>query len=166
MGHSATASTARLGWRTAPAVSVFRPGARQPERPGYHYLHNAVDDYWCRAYTEILTDETKNIAAAFEERANAWFWAQGIPVHRVLMDNLNCFRSWAFAQALGPDNKHKRTLPYRRQPNAKIERFHRTRSLGKLTGQRASNIGGSSIRSALGLSGGTFVGNYTPSRSK
>jgi hypothetical protein len=30
-----------------------------------------------------------------------------------LTDNGNCYRSHAFARALGPDIKHKRTRPYR-----------------------------------------------------
>jgi transposase InsO family protein len=43
-----------------------------------------------------------------------------------LTDNGNCYRSHAFARALGPDIKHKRTRPYRPQTNGKVERFNRT----------------------------------------
>lgn len=103
-----------------------RTGATANRRPGYHYLHNAVDDHSRLAYTEILTDESKDTAAAFWQRANAWFQAHGITVQRVLTDNGNCYRSHAFAQALGPDIKHKRTRPYRPQTNGKVERFNRT----------------------------------------
>ncbi|WP_458112251.1 IS481 family transposase [Arthrobacter sp. R1-13] len=95
-------------------------------RPGYHYLHNAVDDHSRLAYTEILTDETKETAAAFWQRANAWFQSRGITIQRVLTDNGNCYRSRLFAEALGPDVKHKRTRPYRPQTNGKVERFNRT----------------------------------------
>jgi transposase InsO family protein len=107
------------GWKNKTGTTANR-------RPGYHYLHNAVDDHSRLAYTEILADEAKETAAAFWQRANAWFQAQGITVQRVLTDNGNCYRSRAFAEALGPDIKHKRTRPYRPQTNGKVERFNRT----------------------------------------
>ena len=44
---------------------------------------------------------------------------------RVLTDNGACYRSLAFAEALGPI-VHKRTRPYRPQTNGKVERFNRT----------------------------------------
>lgn len=95
-------------------------------RPGYAYLHNAVDDHSRLAYTEILTDEKKETAAGFWERANSYFNQCGITVQRVLTDNGSCYRSHAFADALGADIKHKRTRPYRPQTNGKVERFNRT----------------------------------------
>lgn len=94
-------------------------------RLGYAYLHNAVDDHSRLAYTEILADEKKETAAAFWTRANAWFTACGIDVKRVLTDNGSCYRSGAFADALG-DIAHKRTRPYRPQTNGKVERYNRT----------------------------------------
>ena len=95
-------------------------------RPGYAYLHNAVDDHSRLAYTEILTDEKKETAAGFWERANSYFNQCGITVRRVLTDNGSCYRSHAFADALGTDITHKRTRPYRPQTNGKVERFNRT----------------------------------------
>ena len=95
-------------------------------RPGYAYLHNAVDDHSRLAYTEILTDEKKETAAAFWSRANAYFNNSGITVHRVLTDNGSCYRSKLFAEALGKTITHKRTRPYRPQTNGKVERFNRT----------------------------------------
>lgn len=95
-------------------------------KPGYAYLHNAVDDHSRLAYTEILTDEKKETAAGFWERANAYFNSVGITVQRVLTDNGSCYRSHAFRDALGPEIKHKRTRPYRPQTNGKVERFNRT----------------------------------------
>jgi transposase InsO family protein len=116
------------GHRALGRATGRRNKARTPSnrRPGYHYLHNAVDDHSRLAYTEILADETKETAAAFWKRANAWFQAHGITVQRVLTDNGNCYRSRTFAQTLGPDIKHKRTRPYRPQTNGKVERFNRT----------------------------------------
>lgn len=95
-------------------------------RPGYAFLHNAVDDYSRLAYTEILTDERKESAAGFWARANAYFTRCGISVRRVLTDNGSCYRSNVFAAALGPAITHKRTRPYRPQTNGKVERFNRT----------------------------------------
>jgi transposase InsO family protein len=92
---------------------------------GYWYLHNAVDDHSRLAYSEICADETKQTAAAFWRRAEAFFAGLGITVKRVLTDNGACYRSLAFAEALGPI-AHKRTRPYRPQTNGKVERFNRT----------------------------------------
>lgn len=101
-----------------------RTGANR--RPGYAYLHNAVDDYSRLAYTEILPDEKKDTAAGFWDRANAFFESVGITVRRVLTDNGACYRSLPFAAALGPEIRHQRTRPYRPQTNGKVERYNRT----------------------------------------
>ena len=93
---------------------------------GYAYLHHAVDDHSRLAYSEILNDETKETAVAFWLRAVAFFAAHGITVKAVLTDNGSCYRSRAFAAALGPHVKHRRTRPYRPQTNGKVERFNRT----------------------------------------
>ncbi len=93
---------------------------------GYWYIHNAVDDRTRLAYSEPLADERKETAAEFWQRANAFFEAVGITVHRVLTDNGACYRSRAFADALGETIAHKRTRPYRPQTNGKVERFNRT----------------------------------------
>lgn len=103
-----------------------KTGTAANRRPGYAYLHNAVDDHSRFAYTEILEDEKKETAAGFWERANEAFNAAGIIVKRVLTDNGSCYRSHAFKDALGPDITHKRTRPYRPQTNGKVERFNRT----------------------------------------
>lgn len=93
---------------------------------GYWFIHNAVDDCSRLAYSELLPDERKETAAGFWVRANAYFAAAGITVTRVLTDNGACYRSRAFAAALGEDVKHKRTRPYHPQTNGKVERFNRT----------------------------------------
>jgi hypothetical protein len=92
---------------------------------GYAFIHNAVDDYSRLAYCEIIGDEKKDTAAGFWQRAHAFFDAHAIIVRRVLTDNGSCYRSNAFADALGPIT-HKRTRPYRPQTNGKVERFNRT----------------------------------------
>lgn len=93
---------------------------------GYWFIHNAVDDCTRLAYSELLADERKETAAAFWQRANAYFESVGITVKRVLTDNGSCYRSQLFATTLGDAIKHKRTRPYRPQTNGKVERFNRT----------------------------------------
>jgi transposase InsO family protein len=92
---------------------------------GYAYLHHAVDDHSRLAYSEILNDERKDTAAAFWRRAHTFFTNAGITVTAVMTDNGSCYRSKAFATALG-SLKHRWTRPYRPQTNGKVERFNRT----------------------------------------
>ncbi|MBB4964022.1 IS481 family transposase [Saccharothrix violaceirubra] len=109
---------------------------RDPTRPrkvhgrpnlGYAYLHNAVDDHSRLAYTEILPDETKDTAAAFWTRAQAFFREAGVTVRRVLTDNGSCYRSRLWRDTLANAGiTHKRTRAYRPQTNGKVERFNRT----------------------------------------
>ncbi|MGO4200957.1 IS481 family transposase, partial [Rhodococcus sp. TAF43] len=101
-------------------------GRKNRSGAGYAYLHHAVDDHSRLAYSEILCNERKETAAGFWNRANTFFADHGITVKRVLTDNGSCYRSKAFATALGPDITHKRTRPYRPQTNGKVERFNRT----------------------------------------
>lgn len=97
-------------------------------RPGYLYLHSAVDDHSRLAYTEELPDEKGPTAAAFWARAAHFFHAHGITViTRVLTDNGACYRSQHFTDALATTGtRHLRTRPYRPQTNGKVERYHRT----------------------------------------
>jgi transposase InsO family protein len=92
---------------------------------GHHFLHTAIDGHSRLAYSELLSDERKETAAAFWIRANSWFSECGITVRNVLTDNGSCYRSHAFRDVLG-DITHRRTRPYRPQTNGKVERFHRT----------------------------------------
>lgn len=109
------------GWRVHGRAA--RPNRKR--RAGYSYIHTALDDHSRLVYSELLADERKETAAAFWTRAAAYFAGCGITVARVLTDNGSCYRSRAFAAALGPV-VHKRTRPYRPQTNGKVERFHRT----------------------------------------
>lgn len=117
------------GWRKLGKVSGKRNsredktgGVRakngDPAR-GYHYLHTAIDAHSRLVYSELLTDERKETAAAFWQRANAWFNECGFTVQNVLTDNGSCYRSHKFRDALG-DIKHRRTRPYRPQTNGKV----------------------------------------------
>lgn len=64
-----------------------RSGAR------YSYIHTAVDDHSRFAYGEIHTDEKKETATGFWQRAHAYFTGAGITVERVPTGNGNCYRS-------------------------------------------------------------------------
>jgi len=112
----------RNSWGDKSSGQFRAPG--HPTR-GYHFLHTAIDGHSRLAYTELLGDERKDTAAAFWSRANTWFTERGIAVRIVLTDNGACYRSHAFAEALG-EIQHRRTRPYRPQTNGKVERFHRT----------------------------------------
>jgi transposase InsO family protein len=92
---------------------------------GHSFLHSVIDDHSRLVYSEILTDEKKETAAAFWARAKAFYADHGITVARVMTDNGSCYRSALFNEALG-DARHLFTRPYRPQTNGKIERFHRT----------------------------------------
>ena len=100
-------------------------GTKNSSGVGHAFLPSAIDDHSRLVYSEILTDEKKETAAAFWERANAFYTEHGITVLAVMTDNGSCYRSKHFNNALG-DVAHKFTRPYRPQTNGKIERFHRT----------------------------------------
>jgi len=111
------------GHRTLGRAAAIR--LKKGAKPGYAYLHHALDDHSRLVYSEILTNERKETASAFWTRANAYFNSCGITVLRVLTDNGAPYRSRLFAQTLG-SIKHSRTRPYRPQTNGKVERFNRT----------------------------------------
>ena len=52
------------------------------QRPGYAYLHHAVDDHSRLVYSEIPRDERKETACGFWRRAVRFFAAHGITVRR------------------------------------------------------------------------------------
>jgi len=102
---------------------------------GHGFIHAAVDDHSRLAYAEIHPDETRETAAGFLARAQAWFADRGVVIQRVLTDNGSCDRSHRWRQicqqlAITP----KRTRPYRPQTNGKVERFNRTPVTGPTGG--------------------------------
>ncbi|MEU0436025.1 IS481 family transposase [Streptomyces sp. NPDC006290] len=102
-------------------------GRKTRSNVGHSYIHTAVDDHSRLAYSEILTDEKKETAAAFWTRAQAFFTSCGITVERVLTDNGACYKSHAWRDVLAAAGiTHKRTRPYRPQTNGKVERLNRT----------------------------------------
>ena len=101
------------GWRAHGRGSEGHRASKRGQRPGYVYLHTAIDDRSRLAYTEELADEKSVTAAGFWVRAVEFFTAHGIgKIHRVLTDNGSGYRGKAFRAALG-SVVHKRTRPYR-----------------------------------------------------
>lgn len=97
------------------------------EKVGLEFVHTAVDDHSRLAYSEVLPDELATTAAAFWERAQAFFADHGVTVERVLTDNGSCYRSRHWRDQLAAAGiKHTRTRPYRPQTNGKVERLNRT----------------------------------------
>jgi transposase InsO family protein len=114
-----------VGGRNSRATTTQRRGNHPVI--GYGYVHSAVDDHSRLAYSEILANEQGPTAAGFWLRAQAFFAAHGITVHRVLTDNGSCYRSRIWLSTLATAGiTHKRTRPYRPQTNGKVERFNRT----------------------------------------
>ena len=81
------------GWRAVGRGSDGHRASRRRPRPGYAYLHTAIDDRSRLAYTEELADEKSVTAAGFWAPAAAFFAAHGIErIAAVLTDNGSCYR--------------------------------------------------------------------------
>jgi transposase InsO family protein len=93
---------------------------KRSSKPGYAYLHHAMDDHSRLVYSEILTDQRQETVADFWGRAMAHFAEHGIAVRRLLTDNGSAYRSKHFAEQLGDSVAHKRIRPYRPQTNGKV----------------------------------------------
>lgn len=118
------------GWRAHGRDSEAALASRRKanKRPGYTYLHVAIDDHSRIAYVECHENEQATTAVAFFERALAFFALHGITVVKsVLTDNGSCYKSklWkAMCQERGI--KHRRTRRQTPKTNGKVERFNRT----------------------------------------
>ena len=94
---------------------------------GYTHIHTAIDAYSRLAYSEFAGTENVDNCVAFLSRATAWFAEHGIVVERILTDNGNGYRSFAWRDLCAELGiKHSRTKPYRPATNGKVERFNRT----------------------------------------
>jgi len=94
---------------------------RLHRKPGWEYLHVAVDDYSRLAYAEVLADEKATTAAGFLARAVAFYRRYGIRVEAILTDNGSAYIAVTHALACRRLRiRHLRTRPRRPQTNGKI----------------------------------------------
>ena len=118
----------RLGrfWTLGKRVLGSEVGTRSP-RAGWQYLHLAIDDHSRLAYAELLASESPADCVAFLRRAVAWYADRGITIERVLSDNGNGYRSFAWRDACAELNIQRRyTRPRRPQTNGKAEALVKT----------------------------------------
>jgi transposase InsO family protein len=126
-------------------------------KPGWEYLHVAVDDYSRLAYAEVLADEKATTAAGFLRRAVAFYRRYGIRVEAVLTDNGSAYIAVTHALACRRLKiRHLRTRPRRPQTNGKAERFIRT----TLAGWAYGAIYGSSRERTAALDGWLWHYNH------
>ena len=94
---------------------------------GWQYVHLAIDDHSRLAYAELLPTESPADCVAFLRRANAWYAEHGVIVERVLSDNGNGYRSFAWRDACAElDIQRRYTRPRRPQTNGKAEALVKT----------------------------------------
>jgi transposase InsO family protein len=94
---------------------------------GWQYLHLAIDDHSRLAYCELLPSEHPHDCVAFLRRAVAWYQEQGVTVERVLSDNGNGYRSFAWRDTCAElDIQRRHTRPRRPQTNGKAEALVKT----------------------------------------
>ncbi len=96
-------------------------------RAGWQYLHLAIDDHSRLAYAELLPSESPADCVAFLRRALAWYAERAVTIERVLTDNGNGYRSFAWRDAYADLNVQRRyTRPRRPQTNGKAEALVKT----------------------------------------
>lgn len=116
------------GWR-AWGRPMSRSTTKKKARPGYDFVHSAVDDHSRLAYSEIHPNETGDTCAQFMARAATWFAEQGIEhIDEIMTDNAWSYtHSQAFAEVLDMIRaKHITIRPHCPWQNGKVERFNRT----------------------------------------
>lgn len=120
--------TKRLGRIEGIGHRIHGDRTRRARRPGWEYLHVAIDDCSRLAYTEMLPAQTGAACAGFLSRAAAWFTARGVTLRRVMTDNAFAYiHSTDFKAVLASIGaRHITTRPYRPRTNGKAERFIQT----------------------------------------
>jgi transposase InsO family protein len=99
--------------RTGHRITRDVVGHSSTGRPGWEFVHVAIDDHSRLATAQIFPDEKKESAVAFLQAAVAYYQSLGITVSRVMTDNGSCYRSKAFLRACAQLNiKPIRTKPY------------------------------------------------------
>jgi transposase InsO family protein len=117
----------RLGRFHTPGKRILGDRLTRNRHDGWQYVHLAIDDHSRLAYAEILSTETPADCARFLRRTVRWYLEHGVTVERVISDNGNGYRSYAWRDAcaqLGVQRRH--TRPRRPQTNGKAEALVKT----------------------------------------
>jgi transposase len=113
----------RLGRFWTVGKRIYSDGLARSRRAGWQYLHLAIDDHSRLAYAELLPTESPAACSAFLRRATAWYREQGIVVERVLSDNGNGYRSFAWRDTCAELHIQRRyTRPRRPQTDQRQSR--------------------------------------------
>jgi transposase InsO family protein len=119
--------TKKLGCIAAVGHRITGDRRDRKRGAGWESVHVCVDDASRLAYGEVLSDERKESAVPFLERAVGWFARHGVTVERVMTDNSSAHRSQHWRAACGAlALRHLRTKPYTPRTNGKAERFIQT----------------------------------------
>jgi transposase InsO family protein len=117
----------RLGRFFTVGKAILGDSLNRSRRAGWQYLHLAIDDHSRLAYAELLAGESPTHCSGFLQRAVSWYREQGIVVERVLSDNGNGYRSFAWRDACAELGIARRyTRPRRPQTNGKAEALVKT----------------------------------------
>jgi transposase InsO family protein len=117
----------RLGRFHTPGKAVLHDRITHSPRAGWQYVHLAIDDHSRLAYAEILPTESPADCARFLRRAVTWYAGHDVIVERVISDNGNGYRSFAWRDTcteLGIQRRY--TRPRRPQTNGKAEALVKT----------------------------------------
>jgi transposase InsO family protein len=121
----------RLGRFWTVGKAILGDGVHRSPRAGWQYLHLAIDDHSRLAYAELLPSESPIDCVAFLRRAAAWYGQQSITIERVLSDNGNGYRSFAWRDAcaeLGIERRYTRSR--RPQTNGRSPRQNAPARMG------------------------------------
>jgi transposase InsO family protein len=126
-GELVHVDTKRLGRFWTVGTAILDDGIHRSRRAGWQYLHLAIDDHSRLAYAELRTSESPADCVAFLRAAVAFYRGHGITVERVLSDNGNGYRSFAWRDACAELRIERRyTRPRRPQTNGKAEALVKT----------------------------------------
>lgn len=113
------------GWWTTNAADKWK-NRRSHDRPGYAFIHSAVDDHSRLAFAEVLGDESKETAAGFWIRASGFFASHGVSISEVITDKALAIEALTSVRLSGSSGIASPGLIGRPQTNRKVERFNRT----------------------------------------
>jgi transposase InsO family protein len=117
----------RLGRFHTPGKAVLHDRRSRSRHAGWQYVHLAIDDHSRLAYAEILPSERPADCVRFLRRTINWYADHGITIERVISDNGNGYRSFAWRDACSQLGIQRRyTRPRRPQTNGKAEALVKT----------------------------------------